>query len=92
MSRDSTLRIMTRITAEKALSATRTHVAEVASVPEDDITTDLTFADLGIDSVRVMAVIAGLENEFGVELKSREGAMSWSVGELAQRVADATDV
>jgi acyl carrier protein len=50
-------------------------IAEVTHTPVEQITPDATFEELGLTSLDALAIVAELEEEFGVEI-ANEDAMA----------------
>ena len=47
-------------------------IAEQLGIPENDITEDTVFADLGADSLDLFQIISSLEEEFDIEFDNDE--------------------
>lgn len=60
-------------------------IADVLNVPEDEIRPDMTFVeDLDADSLDVLQIIMGIEEEFDIEIKDEDA-------EKISTVQDAVD-
>lgn len=57
------------------------HIAQTHSLPEESITPDATFDELGIDSLGAMSLVADLEIELGVDVPNEELLKVKSVGD-----------
>ena len=65
-------------------------VSEVLSVPADMITPDTTFVDdLGADSLDVYQIIIALEEEFEIEIQSKEAEKIVTVGDVFEQMKNA---
>lgn len=53
----------------------RQAIANAAHVSVDDVTLDKTFEEVGLTSLDALAIVADLEEEFGIEI-SNEDALS----------------
>ena len=58
-----------------------THVAQTHSLPEESVTLESTFDELGIDSLGAMSLVADLEIELGVDVPNEELLKVKSVGD-----------
>ena len=47
-------------------------IAEATHTPEEQLTLDSTFEELGMTSLDALAVVAELEEEFGVEIPNED--------------------
>jgi phthiocerol/phenolphthiocerol synthesis type-I polyketide synthase A len=66
------------------------HIAAVTGHPSTRITAATALADLGLDSLMAVRIRTALEREFTVELPLRELFRAATVGEVADRVDQAT--
>ena len=63
------------------------HIAQVHSIPADEITPERTFDELGIDSLGAMSLVADLEIEMGVEVPNEELLKVKTVGHAVDSLA-----
>lgn len=59
-------------------------LAEKLMIPEDKITMDSTFSDLGLDSLDLFEMLMEADDEFGVTLETEENLTT--VGALVERI------
>lgn len=57
------------------------HVALTHSLPEESVTPESTFDELGIDSLGAMSLVADLEIELGVDVPNEELLKIKTVGD-----------
>lgn len=57
---------------ESVFEEVRRLVAEVADLPPDQVTTDATFAQLGIDSLRGLRIVVEIEKRYGIVISEPE--------------------
>lgn len=57
-------------------------VAQAHQIPEESVTPESEFADLGIDSLTGLSIISELESEFGVEVPNEEALTITGVGQV----------
>lgn len=62
------------------------YVASSYKIDADKITRDTTFDECGKGSMKMIALLAVIENEMDVEIPLREGMNMKTVGELCDRV------
>ena len=61
-------------------------IAETQHIPEDKITGDSTFEQLGIDSLDGINILFGIENEFGINVPDDAAKGIRSVRDMAEGV------
>ena len=61
-------------------------VAELAELPVDEVETDTSFEDAGIDSLLAMEIAVHVERRFGVRFEDTELKTVQSVRQLADSV------
>ena len=61
-------------------------VAELAELPVDEVETDTSFEDAGIDSLLAMEIAVHVERRFGVRFEDTELKTVQSVRQLADAV------
>lgn len=62
-------------------------ISEVLSVPSDSITPDTTFVDdLGADSLDVYQIIIALEEEFEIEIPSKDAEKIVTAGDVFEQM------
>lgn len=65
-------------------------IAEVLDVDKSTITTDSKFADdLGADSLDVLEIIMGIEEEFGIQVPTDEAESIVTVGDAYEKIKKA---
>ena len=65
-------------------------IAEVLNVDEEEITMETTFVDdLGADSLDVVQIIMGLEEEFDIEIPNEEAEKIVTVGDAVEQIKNA---
>ena len=65
-------------------------IAEVLNVDEEEITMDTTFVDdLGADSLDVLQIIMGIEEEFDIEIANEEAEKIATVGDAVEQIKNA---
>ena len=65
-------------------------IAEVLNVDADEITMDTTFVDdLGADSLDVVQIIMGIEEEFDIEISNEDAEKIVSVGDAVEQIKNA---
>ena len=63
-------------------------VAELAELPLDEVETDTSFEDAGIDSLLAMEIAVHVERRFGVRFEDTELKTVQSVRQLADSVRE----
>lgn len=63
------------------------HIAQTHSLPEESVTPESTFDELGIDSLGAMSLVADLEIELGVDVPNEELLKVKTVGDAAGSLA-----
>lgn len=63
------------------------HIAQTHSLPEESVTPEATFDELGIDSLGAMSLVADLEIELGVDVPNEELLKVKSVGDAVDALA-----
>ena len=66
-------------------------IAEQLGIPENDITEDTVFADLGADSLDLFQIISSLEEEFDIEFDNDEVEKIKKVGDAIEYVKKMVD-
>ena len=66
-------------------------IAEQLGIPENDITEDTVFADLGADSLDLFQIISSLEEEFDIEFDNDEVEKIKTVGDAIEYVKKMVD-
>ncbi len=65
-------------------------IAEVLNVNKDDITMDTTFVDdLGADSIDVVQIIMGIEEEFGITIPEDAAEHIVTVADAVEQIKNA---
>lgn len=62
-------------------------IVDTLSVDEDEVTMETTFVDdLGADSLDVVQIIMGIEEEFGIEIPQEEAEKIVTVGDAVEQL------
>ena len=65
-------------------------IVEVLNVDEDEISEDTTFIDdLGADSLDILQIIMGIEEEFDIEIPTEEAEKISTVGDAVEQIKNA---
>ena len=65
-------------------------IAEVLDLDKDKITADSKFVDdLGADSLDVLDIIMGIEDEFGIEIPTDQAESIVTVGDAYEKIKEA---
>lgn len=65
-------------------------IAEVLDLDKDKITADSKFVDdLGADSLDVLEIIMGIEDEFGIEIPTDQTESIVTVGDAYEKIKEA---
>ena len=65
-------------------------IAEVLNVDEEEITMDTTFVDdLGADSLDILQIVMGIEEEFDIEIANEEAEKIATVGDAVEQIKNA---
>ena len=65
-------------------------IAEVLDLDKDKITADSKFVDdLGADSLDVLEIIMGIEDEFGIEIPTDQAESIVPVGDAYEKIKEA---
>ena len=65
-------------------------IAEVLDLDKDKITADSKFVDdLGADSLDVLEIIMGIEDEFGIEIPTDQAESIVTVGDAYETIKEA---
>ena len=68
----------------------RAIIIDVLNVDEDEVSVDTTFVDdLGADSLDVVQIIMGIEEEFGIEIPQEEAEKIVTVGDAVEQIKNA---
>ena len=71
---------------EDTQSKVVTIIAEKLSIPETNITSDVTFKDLGADSLDIVEIIMNFEETFGIEIKDEDAEQIKTVGQAVELI------
>ncbi|MFF0479541.1 acyl carrier protein [Streptomyces sp. NPDC004284] len=82
---------MAEITYETALSAVQRAVADRLQIPVADLTPGQSLAELGLDSIGAVELLARLESGLGVDLSERADALAEGTVEALARAAVSTE-
>ena len=64
-------------------------IAEVLDLDKDKITADSKFVDdLGADSLDVLEIIMGIEDEFGIEIPTDQAESIVTVGDAYEKIKE----
>ena len=67
-------------------------IAEVLDLDKDKITADSKFVDdLGADSLDVLEIIMGIEDEFGIEIPTDQAESIVTVGDAYEKIKECTE-
>ena len=67
-------------------------IAEVLDLDKDKITADSKFVDdLGADSLDVLEIIMGIEDEFGIEIPTDHAESIVTVGDAYEKIKEALE-
>ena len=67
-------------------------IADVLNVPKDDITPETTFVDdLGADSLDILQIIMGIEEEFDIEIDNEEAEKITTVQDAVEQIKKAVE-
>ena len=67
-------------------------IAEVMSVPKEDITPDTKFVDdLGADSLDIFQIIMGIEEEFDIEINNDDAEKIVTVQDAVDQIKNVLD-
>ena len=70
------------MTKEEVVAKLKTIVSDRLDVEQDQVTEDKNFVeDLGADSLDIVELIMGIEDEFGIEIPDEDAEKLTSVGE-----------
>lgn len=70
------------MTKEEVVAKLKTIVSDRLDVEADQVTEDKSFVeDLGADSLDIVELIMGIEDEFGIEIPDEDAEKLTSVGE-----------
>lgn len=65
-------------------------IAEVLDLDKDKLTADSKFVDdLGADSLDVLEIIMGIEDEFGIEIPTDQAESIVTVGDAYEKIKEA---
>ena len=78
---------------EEVVAKLKGIVANRLDVEEDQVTEDKSFIeDLGADSLDIVELIMGIEDEFGIEIPDEDAEKLTSVGEALKYTLEKIDV
>ncbi len=81
------------MTKEEVVSKLKGIVANRLDVEEDQVTEEKSFVeDLGADSLDIVELIMGIEDEFGIEIPDEDAEKLTSVGEALKYTLEKIDV
>lgn len=81
------------MTKEEVVAKLKGIVANRLDVEEDQVTEEKSFVeDLGADSLDIVELIMGIEDEFGIEIPDEDAEKLTSVGEALKYTLDKIDV
>lgn len=61
-------------------------IAEKLSIPAANISSDVSFKDLGADSLDVVEIIMNFEESFGIEIKDEDAEQIKTVGQAVDLI------
>lgn len=61
-------------------------IAEKLSIPQDTITQESTFKDLGADSLDTVEIIMSFEEVFGIEIKDEDAEKIKTIGQAGDLI------
>mgnify|MGYP000863969935 CR=1 FL=1 len=64
-------------------------IAEQLGISEAEITEETSFTDLGADSLDVLEIIMGIEDEFGIEIPTDQAESIVTVGDAYEKIKEA---
>lgn len=73
-------------TREDTLSKVVSIISEKLNFPIENIAESSTFKDLGADSLDVVEIIMGFEENFGIEIKDEDAEKIKSIGEAVDLI------
>ena len=81
------------MTKEEVVAKLKGIVANRLDVEEDQVTEEKSFVeDLGADSLDIVELIMGIEDEFGIEIPDEDAEKLTSVGEALKYTLEKIDV
>ena len=81
------------MTKEEVVAKLKGIVANRLDVEEDQVTEDKSFIDdLGADSLDIVELIMGIEDEFGIEIPDEDAEKLTSVGEALKYTLEKINV
>ena len=81
------------MTKEEVVAKLKGIVANRLDVEEDQVTEDKSFVeDLGADSLDIVELIMGIEDEFGIEIPDEDAEKLTSVGEALKYTREKINV
>ena len=70
----------------------RAIIVDVLNVDEDEVSMDTTFVDdLGADSLDVVQIIMGIEEEYGIEISQEDAEKIVTVGDAVEQIKNAVN-
>lgn len=73
--------------SDELIQRVRSVIASVKRVPQEQISLDASFQELGIDSMDGVEILFALENEFDINIPDEAAKSIRSVREMAEGVA-----
>jgi acyl carrier protein len=64
-------------------------ISKILNIPKENITSEVTFKDIGADSLDIVEMIMGFEDTFGIEIKDEEAEKIKTVGEAILLIHEA---
>jgi acyl carrier protein len=61
-------------------------IAEKLSIPQENITIEATFKDLGADSLDIVEIIMSFEEIFGIEIKDEDAEKIKTIGQAVDLI------
>jgi acyl carrier protein len=72
--------------SDELIERVRRTIATSKRIPEDSVTIDSTFEDLGIDSMDAVEILFALENEFDISIPDEEVKTVRNVRQMVEGV------
>jgi acyl carrier protein len=74
------------MTDEQLLTAVRRALGPYTEIPSDKIKPPVSLADLGVDSLTAVGVVADLEESLGITIPNEEALEVKTVGDVIERL------